>query len=309
MTGKVLLTGGCVLTLGSKTPNLAQADLLIDDGVIAEVGPGLRARDAEPVDATDTIVMPGFIDTHRHVWKSLFRNRGSGVARCPSPIAYQARRHLRRHADRAARRGRGRDHHRRRLVAGARRRAASRRPRSRPTPTRGCARCSSTRAASTRPRARSRASSFGCAVTSSRAAVWPRDADAWADARARGLRIHAHGDRAARDAARSPRWRAPGLLGEDVTLVHCSDLDDADIEAIASSGAAVSLSPSSEMAGGHGSPPIQQLDRSRHPAGAGDRRRARVPGRHVRADAGGDLAAARHRLRSQAGRQGRRAAS
>ena len=80
MTVRTLLSGGCVLTLGAKTPNLTQADVLIEDGVVAEVGSGLRARDAEVVDATDTIVMPGFVDTHRHVWTSLFRNLGEGHA-------------------------------------------------------------------------------------------------------------------------------------------------------------------------------------------------------------------------------------
>ncbi|HEY3427305.1 MAG TPA: amidohydrolase family protein, partial [Acidimicrobiia bacterium] len=74
MSTKFLLKGGCVLTLGSRTPNYLDADVLIDGDRIAEVGPGLRARDAEQVDARDTIVMPGFIDAHRHAWKSLFRN-------------------------------------------------------------------------------------------------------------------------------------------------------------------------------------------------------------------------------------------
>src|SRR5919106_1131421 len=41
----------------------------------------LRARDAEQVDASDTIVMPGFVDSHRHVWTSLFRNLGDGDPR------------------------------------------------------------------------------------------------------------------------------------------------------------------------------------------------------------------------------------
>src|SRR5918994_2794786 len=66
VTSKILLTGGCVLTLGAKTPNFTRADVLIDDGLVAEIGPGLRARDAELVDASDTIVLPGFVDTHRH---------------------------------------------------------------------------------------------------------------------------------------------------------------------------------------------------------------------------------------------------
>ncbi len=77
MTPKTLLSGGCVLTLGARTPNFTQGDVLIEDGVVAEVGKGLRARDAEVVDATDTVVMPGFVDTHRHAWTSLFRNLGA----------------------------------------------------------------------------------------------------------------------------------------------------------------------------------------------------------------------------------------
>jgi cytosine/adenosine deaminase-related metal-dependent hydrolase len=65
-----------------------------------------------------------------------------------------------------------------------------------------------------------------------------------------------------------------GLLGADVTVVHCSGLDDADLDAIAASGASVSLAPSSEMAGGLGSPPVQQLiDRNIRPGlGVGDER-------------------------------------
>ena len=74
---RILLKGGCVLTLGARSPNLRRGDVLIEDDVVSEVGTGLRARDAEPVDATDTIVMPGFVDTHRHAWRSLSRNVGA----------------------------------------------------------------------------------------------------------------------------------------------------------------------------------------------------------------------------------------
>ena len=50
---------------GREDFDLAEGDVLIEDERIAEVGRGLRARDAEVVDATNTIVMPGFVDTHR----------------------------------------------------------------------------------------------------------------------------------------------------------------------------------------------------------------------------------------------------
>ena len=67
---------------------------------------------------------------------------------------------------------------------------------------------------------------------------------------------------------------ARGLLGEDVTLVHHIALDGADLDAIAASGAAVSLAPSNEMAAGAGPLPIQQLiDHDIRPGlGVGDER-------------------------------------
>lgn len=50
------------------------ADILIRDGVIEAIGPKLSApNDIEVVNATDMIAMPGFIDTHWHLWNSLLR--------------------------------------------------------------------------------------------------------------------------------------------------------------------------------------------------------------------------------------------
>ena len=85
---RLLLRGGCVLTLGAKTPNLVTGDVLIDGSTIAEVGTNLRARDAETIDAGDTIVMPGFVDAHRHLWRSLFRNAGADGR--PDPLSLHA---------------------------------------------------------------------------------------------------------------------------------------------------------------------------------------------------------------------------
>ena len=49
------------------------------------------------------------------------------------------------------------------------------------------------------------------------------------------------------------------ILGADVTLVHCSDFSDADLDAVAGSGARIVLTPSSEMASGLQPLQIQKL--------------------------------------------------
>ena len=76
---KTLLQGGIVLTLDRKLGNFRKGDVLIDGEKIAEVGPNLRAEGAEVIDATNMIVMPGFVDTHRHIWEGILRNIGTDV--------------------------------------------------------------------------------------------------------------------------------------------------------------------------------------------------------------------------------------
>ena len=115
MADRVLIKGGTVLSLDRAVGNTVEADVLIEDGIIAEVGTSLRARGADVVDAADTIVMPGFVDAHRHLWQSLTGDLGADVRR-RRVGALHTRRRLRRHADRVAPAPRGGHHHRRRLV-------------------------------------------------------------------------------------------------------------------------------------------------------------------------------------------------
>jgi 5-methylthioadenosine/S-adenosylhomocysteine deaminase len=58
---------------------IADTDVLIVGDTIAEVGRRLPPNGADVVDATGKIVMPGFVDTHNHLWQSLIR--GCGVNR------------------------------------------------------------------------------------------------------------------------------------------------------------------------------------------------------------------------------------
>jgi cytosine/adenosine deaminase-related metal-dependent hydrolase len=55
-----------VLTMDKARRELAGADILIRDGVIAEVGVGLEADGADIVLAAGCVVTPGLVNTHHH---------------------------------------------------------------------------------------------------------------------------------------------------------------------------------------------------------------------------------------------------
>ncbi len=76
----ILIQNGCVLTLDKSVGNFHKADVLIEGTKISAVGPDLKAESAEVIDASDMIVMPGFVDTHRHVWEGLLRNIGTNLS-------------------------------------------------------------------------------------------------------------------------------------------------------------------------------------------------------------------------------------
>jgi 5-methylthioadenosine/S-adenosylhomocysteine deaminase len=71
---RILLKGGCVLTLDPDIGNYRTGDVLIEGRKIASVGPRLKVVDAEVIDASDMIVMPGFVDSHRHIWEGILKN-------------------------------------------------------------------------------------------------------------------------------------------------------------------------------------------------------------------------------------------
>src|SRR5436853_2485931 len=68
---RILIKGGLVLSLDRQVGDFVQADVLIEDGKIREVRPDIAAGPdaAAIVDATNHIVLPGFIDTHHHFYQ------------------------------------------------------------------------------------------------------------------------------------------------------------------------------------------------------------------------------------------------
>lgn len=71
MIHELLLKGGLVVTVDDSLEDLPDADVLIRDGVIAAVAPGLStsSEKAEVIDCKGRLVIPGLVDTHRHVWQ------------------------------------------------------------------------------------------------------------------------------------------------------------------------------------------------------------------------------------------------
>jgi 5-methylthioadenosine/S-adenosylhomocysteine deaminase len=71
--GRTIFKGGTVVTLDPKHPNLSAGDVLVEGGRIAAVGPNLSAESAETIDAAGSIVMPGLVDAHHHMWLGVMR--------------------------------------------------------------------------------------------------------------------------------------------------------------------------------------------------------------------------------------------
>src|SRR5918998_3980059 len=74
----VVFRGGTVLTVDAASTVLTGADVLVVGDKIEAVGPNLDVPEGtQEIDATGGIVMPGMIDTHRHMWQTAMRGYGA----------------------------------------------------------------------------------------------------------------------------------------------------------------------------------------------------------------------------------------
>jgi cytosine/adenosine deaminase-related metal-dependent hydrolase len=71
MSKELLIKGGHVVTVDPDLGDLPAGDVLVADGLIVAVGPDLEPATtaAEVIEAAGRLVIPGLVDTHRHVWQ------------------------------------------------------------------------------------------------------------------------------------------------------------------------------------------------------------------------------------------------
>ena len=75
--GSFVLKGGTVLTSAKVGEVLAATDVLVVDGKIVMIGKDIEHPTADAIDVAGRLVLPGFVDTHRHTWQSIARNLAS----------------------------------------------------------------------------------------------------------------------------------------------------------------------------------------------------------------------------------------
>ncbi len=71
--GEFVIRGATVLTMDSATGDFARGDVHVRNGAIVAVAEEISAPAASVIDARGMICMPGFIDTHWHLWTSVCR--------------------------------------------------------------------------------------------------------------------------------------------------------------------------------------------------------------------------------------------
>ncbi|WP_157252368.1 amidohydrolase family protein [Nonomuraea typhae] len=70
---RILIKNGTVIDTHPSVTVSEVTDVLVDGDRIEAVGRGLPEDGAEVIDATGRLVLPGFVDSHRHTWQAPYR--------------------------------------------------------------------------------------------------------------------------------------------------------------------------------------------------------------------------------------------
>ena len=73
MAERLVIRGGFVISMDPAVGDLPQGTVVIEDGAITHVGGDLEVPEADVIDASNCVVVPGFVDGHRHLWQTFLR--------------------------------------------------------------------------------------------------------------------------------------------------------------------------------------------------------------------------------------------
>ena len=293
--GKKLIKGGTVLTLDPSLGDFDVGDVMVEGDKILAVGPSLANGEVEVIDASGMIVMPGFVDTHRHIWEGLLRNIGTDV-----PLEGRTS-YISFVLHKLAPAFRPEDAYAGNLVsalgaidAGITTLLDWSHIQGSPAHTDAVIQALEdsglravfaygfpwwgkweerqpswfVRAATEHFSTKDQKLTLALAAPGPEFTDFEVSRDHWKLARETGARITTHvGVGSYGQDSKVQRFGEAGLLGPDTTYIHCTTLNDTEIQMIVDTGGTVSLASPVEMMMGHGMPPIQKfLDRGLHPS-------------------------------------------
>ena len=74
MAGNLLIKNALIISINPRQDNGQKQDILVKDGNIAEIAPSIaNTNQYKEIDATDMLVMPGFVNAHIHTWQTGLR--------------------------------------------------------------------------------------------------------------------------------------------------------------------------------------------------------------------------------------------
>jgi cytosine/adenosine deaminase-related metal-dependent hydrolase/ribose/xylose/arabinose/galactoside ABC-type transport system permease subunit len=294
-SGKVLIRGGTVLSMDPALRDLPSGDVLIEGEKILAVGPDLSNGEVEVIDAEGMIVMPGFVDSHRHIWEGLLRNIGTDV-----PLEGRTS-YISFVLHKLAPAFRPEDAYVGNLVsalgaidAGITTLLDWSHIQDSPAHTDAVIQALNdsglravfaygfpwwgkweerqpswfVRAATEHFASKDQKLTLALAAPGPEFTDFEITRDHWKLARETDARITTHvGVGSYGQDRKVQEFGEAGLLGADTTYIHCTTLNDTEIQMIVDTGGTVSLASPVEMMMGHGMPPIQKfLDRGLHPS-------------------------------------------
>ncbi|OQY00465.1 MAG: N-ethylammeline chlorohydrolase [Desulfobacteraceae bacterium 4572_130] len=75
---QLLIKNGIIITMNSAR-EILKSDILIQDNKIKEIGTNIKCFPEKEIDASNLVIIPGFIQPHIHLTQTLFRNLGDDL--------------------------------------------------------------------------------------------------------------------------------------------------------------------------------------------------------------------------------------